>query len=160
MNRSEHYHVAIVVPDLMAGRAHYADLLGLAWGPVMEFDGDFIDGAGNERVLHLKACYSSVAPYLELIEEMRGTEWECNEYSNIHHIGFWSDDVEADSARWSTAGCPLALGSRESGVMQMAYHRDPFGVRLEIVHEAQREMIEQIMCAPTTDTSPMPMEFG
>jgi len=153
VNQSEHYHVAIVVPDLVAGRAHLVDLLGVVWGPIMEFDGeDFRDEAGNNVPLHLKLCYSTVAPYLELIEEIPGSEWQCNEYSNLHHIGFWSDAVEADSGRWSAARCPLTLCSHQDGEMQQAYHRDPLGVRLELVNTAQRSMIEEIMCAPPTGT--------
>ena len=100
MSRSEHYHVGIVVPDLVVGRAHFTD--------------------------------PTVAPYLELIEEMPGTEWECNEYSYLHHIGF----------------CPMWCE------IQQAYNRDPLGVRLELVSETQREMIEQFLCAPTTGIQP------
>jgi hypothetical protein len=151
VNQSEHYHVGIVVPDLIAGRARFAELVGVVWGPIMEWEQEFVDGAGDGRVLPLRACYSTAAPYLELIEELPGTEWECNEYSNIHHIGFWSDAVAVDSARWSTAGCPLTLGASQEGELNVAYHRDPLGVRLELVSTRQREMIEQVMCvAPDT----------
>src|SRR6476620_8823102 len=100
MVQGEHYHVGIVVPDLVAGRPHLEDLLGMVWGPIMEYDAEFRDASGDAEMFHLRLCYSTVATYLELIEELRGTVWECNEYSNLHHIGFWSDAVEADADRW------------------------------------------------------------
>jgi hypothetical protein len=150
MKRSELSHVGIVVPDLEGGRARFAELLDIVWGPIMEIDGDFRDRAGSDFAFHLRLCLSTIPPYLELIEEMPGTEWECNEHSNLHHIGFYSDALVADSGQLSAARCPFTLGSRQDGELTMAYHRDPLGVRVELVDTALRPMIEQTMCVPPT----------
>ncbi len=80
-------------------------------------------------------CYSVEAPHLELIQEVPGSVWECNEHSNLHHIGFWSDDLAADGATWPSSGCPLQLCGRPEteAPVSFAYHRNDLGVRIEIV---------------------------
>jgi hypothetical protein len=152
MVQSEHYHVGIVVPDLVVGRAHFEDLLGVVWGPIMEYDAEFRNESDDAEMFHLKLCYSTVAPYLELIEELPGTVWECNEYSNLHHIGFWSDAVQTDADRWTETGCPFMLGPWEDGEIRATYHQDRLGVRLELVSTTRRELIEQTMCVAPTGT--------
>ena len=61
--------------------------------------------------------------------------WECNEHSNLHHIGVWADALPADSATYTELRCPLQLCGRDDdgALVQFAYHRDPLGVRIELV---------------------------
>jgi len=142
-----HYHVGIVVPDLEAAQARFTDLLGVTWGQVMEIDAyPFRDGDGNDLTLPNKICYSTTAPHLELIQEVPGTVWECNEHSNLHHIGFWSGSLAAESERLSASLCPLQLCGRgaSTGPESFAYHRDPLGVRIELVDAGLRSMIESL----------------
>ena len=83
----------------------------------------------------------STDPHLELIEEVPGSVWVRNEHSNLHHIGFWSDDLPHDSARLAGAGCPLQLCGRAGtrAPVSFAYHRSDLGVRVEVVDAAMRE---------------------
>jgi hypothetical protein len=146
-NLTEYFHVGIVVPDLEAAQARLSELLGVEWGPVMVNDIDIRDGTGVERVVPNKICYSTAAPYLELIEEVPGTPWVCNELSNLHHIGVFSTTLTAESARFSDARCPLELmdGHGDEPPAMWAYHRDPLAVRIEIVNDELRPMMEQFM---------------
>src|SRR5262249_51595064 len=96
MSLSEMYHVGIVVPDLDAAQARFSELLGVEWGPVAENDIE-VQMDGSDLVVPNRICYSTRAPYLELIQEVPGTPWVCNEYSNLHHIGFFTDALVADS---------------------------------------------------------------
>jgi hypothetical protein len=86
-------------------------------------------------------CYSVDSPHLELIQEVPGSVWVCNEYSNLHHIGFWSGDLAADGADLASSGCPLQLSGRagDHAPVSFAYHRNDLGVRIEIVDAAMRE---------------------
>lgn len=137
-----YYHVGIVVPDVAVARAQLSQQLGVAWGPVLHLDAaDYRDGSGRDLVLPTTMCYSVDAPHLELIQEVPGSVWVCNEYSNLHHIGFWSDDLAADGSDLTGSGCPLQLAGRagEHAPVSFAYHRNDLGVRIEIVDGDMRE---------------------
>lgn len=138
-----HYHVGIIVPDLDAARARFTELLGVSWGPVMHLDEvQYRDGQGTDVAAPTTICYSTGNPSLELIEEVPGTVWVRNEHSNLHHIGFWADDLPSGSAALITGGCPLQLCGREGDAapVSFAYHHDAdLGVRIELVDASMRD---------------------
>ncbi|HKI41638.1 MAG TPA: VOC family protein [Mycobacterium sp.] len=141
---SPHYHVGIVVPDLAAAHAQLTELIGVTWGPVVRLDAvDYRDGSGRDLVLPTTMCYSVDEPYLELIEELPGSVWVCNEHSNLHHIGFWSDDLTGTSAALIGSGCPMQLCGRAGhrAPASFAYHRIGLGVRIEIVDATLRDAL-------------------
>lgn len=148
------YHIGIVVPDVEVARAHLGELLGITWGPVLHVDEygvrafDLDGGDSVDLVVPNTLCYSTEAPHIELVQEVPGTVWECNEHSNLHHVGVWSDALPADSASYSNElRCPLQLCGHDGDVAptQFAYHRDPLGVRIELVDIALRETMEEFM---------------
>ena len=137
-----HYHVGIVVPDIAAAQAALTEAIGVMWGPVLRLDAtDYRDGSGRDLVLPTAMCYSVEQPCLELIEELPGSVWVRNEHSNLHHIGFWSDDLTGDSTALNGAGCPLQLCGRsgDHAPVSFAYHRNDLGVRIEIVDTTMRD---------------------
>ena len=138
MSRSELFHVGIVVPDIAAAVAHFTDLLGITWGPIVEMDNPYTTAAGEQVTLTgFKLCYSTSGPHLALIEEYAGSPWVCNEHSNLHHIGFFSDTLEASSGKLTACSCPLEIVCRdpESNAMAWWYHGDPLGVRIEFIDQ-------------------------
>jgi len=138
-----HYHVGIVVTDVAAVRERLTELLGVTWGPIMHLDEvPYRDGNGNDIVLPSTICYSVGAPHIELVEETPGTVWVRNEYSNLHHIGFWTDDLAGNSGALGAGGCPLQLCGRDGSAapVSFAYHRDEvIGVRYELVDRSIQE---------------------
>ena len=149
---SSHYHVGIIVADVAAAQAELSEQLGLRWGPVMHLDGtDLRDAEGRDLVLPTTICFSLEAPHVELIEEVPGSVWVRNPHSNLHHLGFWSDDLPADSAHLSGAGCPLQLCGRAGGVApsQFAYHQGDLGVRVEVVDAGLRAAMSFLFTPPT-----------
>ena len=138
-----HYHVGIVVPDVVAARTRLTDQLGLTWGPILHMDEvAYRDATGADVLLPTTLCYSVDQPCLELIESRPGTVWELNEHSNLHHVGLWSNDLVADSTGLAGAGCPLQLCGRDGhdAPVSFAYHRDDeLGVRFELVDAAMRD---------------------
>lgn len=136
------YHVGIVVPDIGAARTTLTEQLGVSWGPVLHFDAvEYRDGAGGDVELPTTMCYSVDGPHLELIQEVPGSIWVRNEHSNLHHLGFWSDDLAADGTDLTAAGCPLQLCGRsgDGAPVSFAYHRNDLGVRIELVDAGLRE---------------------
>lgn len=147
-----HYHVGIVVPDLAEAQAELTDQLGITWGPVLHFDATEVrDGAGGDILLPTTLCYSVQAPHLELVQEVPGTVWACNEHSNLHHIGFWSDDLPGASAALSESGCPLQLCGRSGAVApsSWAYHGTGLGIRIEVVDAGLRDVMAFLFQPPT-----------
>lgn len=145
---SPHYHVGIVVRDVAAARVELTERLGVSWGPILHLDAsDYRDGSGVDLVLPTTICYSVENPHLELIEEVPGSVWVCNEHSNLHHIGFWSDDLVGDSARLAGSACPLQLCGRDrrEAPVAFAYHGTDLGIRLEIVDTALRPTMESFL---------------
>jgi hypothetical protein len=138
-----HYHVGIIVADLRGARERLTERVGVTWGPVMHLDtAEYRDADGSDLALPTTICYSVGDPCLELIEEVPGTVWTRNEHSNLHHIGFWSDDLVTDSGALKAVGCPMQLCGRagETAPSTFAYHRDDqLGVRIEIVDAAMRD---------------------
>jgi catechol 2,3-dioxygenase-like lactoylglutathione lyase family enzyme len=148
VSRSELFHVGIVVPDIEAAVAHFTALLGITWGPVIEMDNPYTTASGEQVTLTgFKLCYSTSGPHLELIEEYPGSPWVCNEHSNLHHIGFYSDSLEATSGKLTAARCPLEIvcADPESGAMAWWYHRDPLGVRIEFIEQSIMAVMNETM---------------
>ena len=138
------YHVGIVVADLEDGQAHFADLFGVRWAPVLETPTALRTVDGSAVTVDLRLAYSVDAPQLELIEAVPGSIWVLNPHSNIHHIGFWSEDLRGDRTRLHAGGCPLEVMGDSGGSEPMfwAYHQDRLGVRVELVDGALRQGME------------------
>jgi hypothetical protein len=141
-----HYHVGVIVADIHAARARLRELLGVQWGPVMHLDQvSYRDGSGADLTLPTTMCYSTGDPCMELIQEVPGTIWVRNEHSNLHHVGFWTDDFRVSSGELTAVGCPLQLCGRDehAAPVSFAYHRDDeLGVRFELVDASMREAMD------------------
>ena len=148
------FHVGIIVPHLESAQKRFSQTIRVTWGPIIDGEPSFLDSEGNTRTIRLRFSYSIEAPHLELIEEVPGTPWMCNEYSNLHHIGFFSDDVDAQSQELLNAGCPFEFGARlsPSEPLMFAYNRDELGVRFEFVSETRRPTIDGVYTKPSTLT--------
>jgi hypothetical protein len=149
-----YFHVGIVVPDITAAQVRLTELLGTVWGPTLENEIE-VREAGSDRMLPNQICFSANAPYIELIRETPGSPWVCNEHSNLHHLGFFSGALTAESDRLVAAGCPLEImgGHGDGPPAGWAYHADPLGVRIEVVDDAMRPMMEQFLFQPPADST-------
>jgi len=137
------YHVGIVVVDIASARARLSELLGVIWGPVLTLDAmESRDASGADITLPSQLCYSTGDTAIELMQETPGTVWVRNEHSNLHHIGFWTDDFLDRGEAIAAAGCPLQLCGRsgKEAPVSFAYHWDDvLGFRIELVDMAIRE---------------------
>lgn len=148
-----YYHVGIVVEDLDSARRALTEQVGVRWGPVLRLDAvQYRDADGNDLELPTTMCYSVDAPHLELIQEVPGSVWSRNEHSNLHHLGYWADDLFGGSDRLSRIGCPLQLCGRngDQAPVSFSYHRNDLGVRIELVDAAMRGALEFLFTADDT----------
>jgi len=137
-----YFHVGMVVPALEPALAELGTLLGLTWQPTIEVDVPVHpETCGDDRgdgTVHLRFAYSNESPQLEVIEAAPGTPWELSEGSNLHHLGFCTDDLAADSDRFAASGCPMQVCMRSADgqhPVAFSYHRG-LGIRFELVERA------------------------
>jgi len=133
----------VVVDDLDAALTKLSELFGYRWSDAFEGrvqvwlpDGD--------RETPLRFVYSLNVPRIEVIQAIEGTVWVPSAGSGIHHLGYWSDDVEGDGTRLEASGYVReAHGRVPDGPAPWSYHRAPSGFRVELVDRALQPMLER-----------------
>ena len=122
-----YFQVGFVVPNLEAAMVEFGAGLGVELVGPQERD-------LGEWILRI-AFAQTPPPYVELIEGPPGSLWDATAGAHLHHLGYWSEDMEADSARLEAAGMGLELDLRYA-----RYHRpaDGAGARVELIDAAHR----------------------
>lgn len=88
-------HVGIIVEDLDAAMAELSTALGVQWRPVQERPNDHTT---------LRLTFSTVSPYIELIEGSPGTSRDTSKGPRVDHLAYWTTDFEGDRDRMIAAG--------------------------------------------------------
>jgi hypothetical protein len=144
MNGESYFHVGLIVPKLEPALEELTALLGLAWRDTVDGDVPVRNADGSEQVVRIRFAYSQQAPYLEVIEGVPGTPWAySDEGSNLHHLGFFSDDVPADAQRVSRTFCPsevCGMGPGGACPAGFSYHAKG-GLRIELIDSAVRAIM-------------------
>jgi hypothetical protein len=152
------YHVGIVVPEVEPAQRHLTEMLGIEWGPVMERGSiETIYSDDGEILNPLRLSYSISPPHIELIQHTPNSIWEFNEHhSNLHHIGFWSDTLVADSQAMSRSRCPLGVHFRDvdGAPEHFVFHRSPLGFNVELVDLGLKPQVEATMLIPPPSSKP------
>jgi hypothetical protein len=74
--------------------------------------------------------------------------------SGIHHVGFWSDDVAADTAELAGGGYVLeASRPGADGKPFFTFQRSTTGFRVELVSTAARAGLERCWATPARRTN-------
>lgn len=147
MKAVDQYHVGVVVEDLDAALAELTDVAGYQWGVI--FDGDVaVTLPSGDTGLHFRFVYSRAEPHLEVIQAIPGTLWVPVEGSGIHHLGYWSDDLAADTALLERRGYVTEAAGLLDGTPRFSFHRAPTGPRIELVDRALQPGLEQMWSAP------------
>jgi catechol 2,3-dioxygenase-like lactoylglutathione lyase family enzyme len=139
------WHVGIVVDDLDATARELGATLGHSFTSVQEQEVTVVLGdrsaasaAPDPCVLETArvrwAATSGESPDWELIQAGSGI-WstERSRGQALHHLAYWSDDLEGDIARLRGQGYELeASGDDVEGRIRFAYLIAPGGIRLEL----------------------------
>jgi catechol 2,3-dioxygenase-like lactoylglutathione lyase family enzyme len=152
-------HVCIAVPDLEGAMEEHSRAFGVEWGSIAAFsseaitvvspllgDGASVDGLRAVWTHNGSKLVSEGPPYapLELMQADRFspafTIWGCPDgRQHIHHICYWVDDLEAESAHLVENGFGVELtlegGDPSRG---FAYHRSATGMRIELMRTADK----------------------
>src|SRR3954468_14289181 len=98
MKAADQFHVGIVVDDIATAAAELTAIFGYEWCAELGARTS-VRLPGGDAVLDLRSMYSMSTPRVELVRTVPGSAlWEPAAGSGVHHLGYWSDDVAADSA--------------------------------------------------------------
>lgn len=145
------FHSGYIVRDLAEAMERLADALGLTWAAVESHDFP-IRQDGSEATYPIRFTYSFQGPpHVELVEGAPGSPWHTTEMLRMHHLGFWSDDMNGDAARLAAAGFPVVaqgIGGRSS-TPRFTYSGRSGEVLLELVTSRSRQAMERWLAGGT-----------
>ena len=142
MRAADLFHTGVVVDDLEAAMNWFTKVAGYTWTDVVTADQQAETPAG-EITIPLKMVFAGAYPRLELLQTIAGTVWTPAD-SGVHHLGYWSDDVESDLATLESGGMAYEAKSYNpdgSGTLLWAYAKGPTGPRIELVSRAMEPFI-------------------
>ncbi|WP_067887854.1 VOC family protein [Nocardia vaccinii] len=145
----DQFHIGIVAADFDVTVTRLTEVFGYEWGP--EVGGpvtvDLPDGKAVD--LDLRCVYSVTVPRLEVVRSVADTLWDPAGEAGVHHIGFWSDDVAADTEALLRHGY-LAEATRPGaeGGLFFAFLRSADGFRVELVDRAAESGLSRCWAAP------------
>jgi Glyoxalase/Bleomycin resistance protein/Dioxygenase superfamily len=135
------FHTGIVVDDIDAAKSEYTDLAGVTWGFQGELEMPVWFPTGPTTVSFCFA-YASEGPHrLELVRQLPGTLWTVVGAGQVHHVGYWCDDVGDASAELAGRGLPLCakVGVDDpDAAAPIVIHQARTGAYVELVDIAMR----------------------
>ena len=130
------FHTAIIVPDVDASAAELTRIAGLTWSPKIDVEVPLWTPGEGVQMRRMVAVYSVEAPHMELVTALQGTLWDLTPRA-IHHFGYWSDDLVAESAALEAQGLPRVAGAMNGDQLYgFAYHETRDGLLVELVDRA------------------------
>lgn len=137
----KHYHIGLVVPDLDEAAERHTRLYGTQWCSERRLALTVaVDGTPTD--IDLRVRYSLGAePHVELIQDMTGVVWGAGAFG-LNHVGYYVKDIAAAVAQLEAEGMPCRIhdtSGPEGGPRVFAYHEDPSGLWVELVHTSFRD---------------------
>ena len=138
----ELYHIGLIVPDLHAAMEQYTATFGFGWATVHESTPEvMVDG--ERRQAQIAVTYSIQGPpYLELVQERRGSIWGADGLA-LTHVGFWAEDLSAGRRALEESGLVARVrdADRDGRPARFSYHPFAGGLWIELVHTSFKEQL-------------------
>ena len=138
----ELYHIGLIVPDLGAAMGQYTATFGFSWATVHESTPEVIVD-GERRQAQIAVTYSMQGPpYLELVQERRGSIWGADGLA-LTHVGFWAEDLSAGRRALDESGLVARVrdADRDGRPARFSYHPFAGGLWIELVHTSFKEQL-------------------
>ena len=138
----ELYHIGLIVPDLHAAMEQYTATFGFSWATVHESTPEVIVD-GERRQAQIAVTYSIQGPpYLELVQERRGSIWGADGLA-LTHVGFWAEDLGAGRRALDESGLAARVrdADRDGRPARFSYHPFAGGLWIELVHTSFKEQL-------------------
>src|SRR5439155_21547711 len=104
----EPFHIGIVTTDLATTMTALTKSTGARWSSLHSETRQVWtpQGVGDVR---FEGSFTRTGPmHLELIGSVPGTLWSSTKPGELHHVGYWADDLAVESARLVERGFPVA----------------------------------------------------
>ncbi|MEE3849477.1 VOC family protein [Gordonia sp. LSe1-13] len=149
MKHQDLFHLGVVSADVRSTRGMWSSLFGYSWGPTV--DSELTVGTPDGEVDASMSCAFTIeSPRIEVISEVPGTLWTAG--GGIHHLGYWSDDVDADVAAAAEVGFACeATRTGPDGSLFFAFCRNTDGVLVEFVTRAAADGLARCWSGPDVD---------
>ena len=131
----ELYHIGLTVPDLGLAMEQYTATFGFSWAPTHESRPEVIVD-GERRQAEIAVTYSIQGPpYLELVQERRGSIWGADGLA-LTHVGFWAEDLGAGRRALDESGLVARVrdAGRDGQPARVSYPPLAGGLWIELVH--------------------------
>jgi hypothetical protein len=143
------YHFGLVVRDFEQALDELGAAMDLEWASIQRRTFDVRQPNGVVTA-DFRVTYSiNGPPHFEIIEPTLGTIWAPGSGDGIHHLGYWSEDLAADSERLTRAGYVWEAtydNPEVAGPFGFTYHTLPgTGVRVELVDAARKPAFDSWM---------------
>ena len=146
LDPADFFHTGVAVPDLTAAMQGFSDALNITWTAVQSFRLDVRMGNTDARLSSRFVYSTSGPPFLELVEAIPDTPWAAPGAPQLHHLGYWADDLAA----------AVADLERDGGVVEafdVGTHSDMnifafvrcMGVRVELINGARRQALLEMI---------------
>ena len=136
------YHIGLTVPDVRAAMEQYSTALGFTWARMHESSFEvMVDG--ERRQAQIAVTYSIQGPpYLELVQERRGSIWGADGLA-LTHVGFWAEDLSASRRALEESGLAARVrdADRDGRPARFSYHPFAGGLWIELVHTSFKEQL-------------------
>lgn len=135
------FHIGIIVPNIQKGMLELSSRFGVTWPREPRTSKTLIRTKEGTSPITISGVYSTEGPpWFEVFEAVPGSLWAAQS-SNIHHMGFFVDNLDDEIERLVAEGNELEMeavdenGNRISG----CYLSTELNIRLEIVDASLRE---------------------
>ena len=135
------FHLGIIVPDIKKGMQDLSSRFGVTWPRKPRTSQTLIRTKEGTSPITISGVYSTEGPpWFEVFEAVPGSLWAAQS-SNIHHMGFFVDNLDDEIERLVAEGNELEMEAvDENGNRISACSLSTeLNIRLEIVDASLRE---------------------
>jgi Glyoxalase/Bleomycin resistance protein/Dioxygenase superfamily len=137
----EPYHLGAATTDVAAAQATLATAFGFTWGPIASSVAPGLAAPDEPVAWTCRRCHTMGGPFhVELLQGSAGSIWDTRELLTLHHLAYWSDDVERDIVELVAGGWTLEATLRDDAGRpeEFAYLNRPGSLRVELVASHRR----------------------
>jgi len=139
------FKTGLIVADIGKAMEDLGRWMQIEWTPPSITELTIRTDDGDDTVALTFACSTNTTTILELLQAHERGYYQLQPGEKLHHVSIWAEDLAATSERLAAQGMPLeAIGVGDEGAPSLfAFHKNPYGLRVELVDAAMRPQFMQ-----------------